>query len=789
MTLLDVNLAWREATGYFRAGLNREERRWATPGELAREIDPRTINTPALDLIDDALVDLADGKEQRLAIFMSPQEGKSERASHYFPLWMLANNPECRIAIVSYSGEIARRWGWLLRQDIETYNGTDGNIDLGLRLGPRPPAGRFVVEGHRGGVYCVGIAGSLTGRAVDLLIIDDPIKDLEQAQSIRYRDRAGLFWQAVAIPRMGPHTKTVLIQCMTGDTPVLMGDGTEKPLRDVRPGDTVATYEDGALATSTVRNWANQGPDSIYTIRMKSGRVVRANARHPFLTIEDGKYVWRRTASLRPGSLIQTATGASGGASSAPPTTSATSPLNARACARRTTTNSGGPMVSDRHRSTLSADERPTSSTGTASTRLGSPPSSPSRAGSAPSAANPPRHGIPVPTGTGSSASTTTTSPARCVGCSATTATSPSGTASPPRSCAPPLRTWNLEPDEVVEVAACGTEEDVFDLQIDRTENFIANGLVSHNTRWHEDDLAGRLLASEGNKDKGGKWKVISIPAQCEDEATDPLRRKLGEFMVSTRGRTPEQWAERRKDVGEYVWSALFQQRPAPAEGGLFKRLWWRYWTPAVQIGNTPRLNLGGRVIALSDCWRFATVDLANSTKTSADWTVISAWAKTLDGDLVLLDRVRARIGEGEHFAHARPLVERWNLDTVFVEATQHSTTIVREATQNGIPISPLKAEQDKFTRALPASAWCSNGRVWLPAGAWWLKTWLDEHASFPAAANDDQVDTFAYAIRVAVTGWNPTPSTNPAPPPPPAAPAEGATVGASEVDFETVAF
>jgi hypothetical protein len=157
-------------------------------------------------------VDLADGNEQRLAIFMSPQEGKSERASHYFPLWMLANNPECRIAIVSYSGEIARRWGWLLRQDIETYNGSDGNIDLGLRLGPRPPAGRFTVEGHRGGVYCVGIAGSLTGRAVDLLIIDDPIKDLEQAQSARYRDRAGLFWQAVAIPRMGPNTRTVLIQ-------------------------------------------------------------------------------------------------------------------------------------------------------------------------------------------------------------------------------------------------------------------------------------------------------------------------------------------------------------------------------------------------------------------------------------------------------------------------------------------------------------------------------------------------------------------------------------------------
>src|SRR5258708_6525779 len=98
----------------------------------------------------------------------------------------------------------------------------------------------------------------------------------------------------------------------------------------------------------------------------------------------------------------------------------------------------------------------------------------------------------------------------------------------------------------------------------------------------------------------------------------------------------------------------------------MFKRLWWRYWHPAPQLGySSERLDCAGQIWQLNDCWRFITVDLANSTKTSADYTVASAWAHTLAGDLILLDRIRVRIGEHGHFAAMRPLVERWRVDTV----------------------------------------------------------------------------------------------------------------------------
>jgi predicted phage terminase large subunit-like protein len=220
-----------------------------------------------------------------------------------------------------------------------------------------------------------------------------------------------------------------------------------------------------------------------------------------------------------------------------------------------------------------------------------------------------------------------------------------------------------------------------------------------------------------------------------------------------------------RRVVGEYVFAALYQQRPEPAAGGVFKRLWWRYWSPIRTWGNDgARLDLAGKIVALADTWRFITADLAVSTKTSADWTVFSAWALTLDGDLVLLDRTRAKVGEEGHFALCRPLAERWKVDTAFVEKSQHGTTLATEAAHAGLHLTPLDADSDKFTRALPASARASGGRMWLPAGAYWLEEWIGEHASFPNGAHDDQVDTSGYATRVAVTKWSPKPLGMPPP-------------------------
>lgn len=732
--------------------------RYPTPGALAQDLLPSTRQTPALRAIDAALVDLADAPQDRgrLMVFVPPQEGKSTRTSCWFPLWMLAQDPTLKIAIVSYSSTKAERWGRWLRRMIEAYG---ERWNLHLRSDSRA-VDRF--ETTAGGlVVSVGVGGGLTGEQVDLEIIDDPVRGRAEAESPTYRESAWDWWESVGSTRLSSRGKVVLMMCMTGDTPVLLPDGTEKPLRDIRPGDEVATYEDGHLSTSTVMNWVNQGPDDLFRIKMKSGRSVRANARHPFLTIDaDGKESWLRTDQIQLGTRILTATGESGVGSPARP--AAARQPDVKECATPATARLAGRQASGRPRSTQPPAAGRASSTVTGSPTKRSISSSTARVATAPSAVSPPRTATPAPTGTGSSASTTTTTPAGSVDCSATTATSPSDTASHPQPSAPPLTTWSVTPDEVVAVEPCG-QEDVFDLQIERTENFIANGLVSHNTRWHADDLAGRLLQREP-----GKWSTVRIPAVRDPDiplVRDPdgagVYTPDGE-LISAQNRRPGYYKDLEKTRSPYVWRSIFMQTPVLAEGNLFRRDDVRFWYPVASdtshhdaLGGR-RLSIDGTARYVGDMTRFITVDLAASTKTSADWTVASCWAISLDGHLVLLDRRKARIGEADHWDLVRPMVLVWACPQVYVEKGFIGTTLVRDATRAGIRIEGVDADTDKVTRALPATQRLKAHMVLFPAGADWLDDALDELAEFPSGAHDDFVDTFGYAARIQAAHWTP---------------------------------
>ncbi|MDN5933170.1 MAG: hypothetical protein L0I24_19245 [Pseudonocardia sp.] len=89
-------------------------------------------------------------------------------------------------------------------------------------------------------------------------------------------------------------------------------------------------------------------------------------------------------------------------------------------------------------------------------------------------------------------------------------------------------------------------------------------------TRWNEDDLSGRL-AADG-------WPVLNIPALADGQTPDALDRPVGEWLVSARGTTVTDWENTRRDVGERTFFALYQGRPAPLEGGVFKRAWFDTW-------------------------------------------------------------------------------------------------------------------------------------------------------------------------------------------------------------------
>lgn len=185
---------------------------YPTPGALAAAVTPGTIQTAALDVIDQALVDVEAGRCDRLIISMPPQEGKSTRVTKTGPLWFLLRNPDRRIVVASYAESLAQEFGRDIRTLIASNQGQDGTLDLGLRIAPDNGAvTAWKLDGHLGGVRSVGIAGGLTGRPADVMFIDDPISNMEQAESETYRERAWSFWTSVARTRLAPGAPVIVI--------------------------------------------------------------------------------------------------------------------------------------------------------------------------------------------------------------------------------------------------------------------------------------------------------------------------------------------------------------------------------------------------------------------------------------------------------------------------------------------------------------------------------------------------------------------------------------------------
>jgi hypothetical protein len=157
-------------------------------------------------------------------------------------------------------------------------------------------------------------------------------------------------------------------------------------------------------------------------------------------------------------------------------------------------------------------------------------------------------------------------------------------------------------------------------------------------TRWHEDDLAGRLL-----RDGSDDWTLLELPALAD--RGDTLGRAPGEALCYGLG-FDEAWLhDTRAELGSYWFSALYQQHPRPPEGMLFKRRDFRYWRPHPDepLYLLERDDGSPHPVGIDWCTHFQTVDVAASEKHSADYTVIASWAVTPEHELLLIDRKRQR--------------------------------------------------------------------------------------------------------------------------------------------------
>lgn len=527
-----------------------------------------------LTVIDYEFRALLNSSEYDILIVKCPvRHGKSEYLARWAVAWYLLRHPHDRVMICTNTARLASNHSRWVRDKVHELAPV-----VGLRgVDPnRSSVSEWALDGPgMGSCLAAGVGGSIVGFGANLLVIDDYLKDAKSAYSATVREAQWDWFVSTSSTRLEPNGKIILLCCLTGDTQVSMADGSVRQLKDVRSGDQVCTFDQGRLKTSRVRNHASVGFDDVFEIELASGRRVRGNARHPFLVEVDGRLEWKRLRNLRTGQKIVALrdSGASGPAKRASGT-DAISRLSAVGSAVATTTKKRGSTVINRQRKNAQITTESTILNIATDCRSRiSIECLRSRVECVSYAAR-----VRATLRMGSRniyASTIAMKQVRSVGCFATSAISQPDILEPAPPPLSSLNTSEFTSDEIIAIRSVGREE-LFDLEVEGTHSFIANGLVSHNTAWHSDDLIGRIL--EKRQELGLRVRCVTLQALKEDDGRpDALGRAPGEALW------PERWPaevlERRKKASSVWWAALYQGRPAE-EGGsewpaaLFSNIW-----------------------------------------------------------------------------------------------------------------------------------------------------------------------------------------------------------------------
>ncbi len=238
-------------------------------------------------------------------------------------------------------------------------------------------------------------------------------------------------------------------------------------------------------------------------------------------------------------------------------------------------------------------------------------------------------------------------------------------------------------------------------------------------TRWHSDDLAGWLLESQPHE----KWTVLSLPAIAEVQ--DEIGRQPGDALWPDAFPVPV-LEKIRSSIGSRDWSALYQQRPTPAEGGIFKAHWFgRYATTRDAYDQ------------IVQSW-----DTASKAGELNDPSCCTTWGIRKDGYDLLQVLVR-RLEYPDLKTLVRTQAENFGANAVLIEDKSSGQQLLQDLRrETKLPLIPILPVQDKITRASGVSALVEAGKVSLPTSAAWLTDYEMEMLTFPNSPHDDQVDS-----------------------------------------------
>lgn len=246
------------------------------------------------------------------------------------------------------------------------------------------------------------------------------------------------------------------------------------------------------------------------------------------------------------------------------------------------------------------------------------------------------------------------------------------------------------------------------------------SGHIIMATRWAEDDLSGLVLQKSNN--------VVNLAFKAIDDEGNALVPELHPI---------EKLQDTKAMVGEYFWSAMYQQSPVALGGDMFKTEWWKYYTIL------PTLTR-----------KAIFADTAMKAKEENDYSVLQCWGLGEDGRIYLIDQLRGKWEAPELERMTKAFYEKHQdgngcaIEAVYIEDKASGIGLIQALkSKGGMPIVAIPRSVDKVTRMHSGSPSIESGLVVLPENAPWLSDYLVEFDGAPNGAHDDQIDPTMDAI------------------------------------------
>jgi len=258
-------------------------------------------------------------------------------------------------------------------------------------------------------------------------------------------------------------------------------------------------------------------------------------------------------------------------------------------------------------------------------------------------------------------------------------------------------------------------------------------------TRWHFDDLGGRIVDTA--EETGLRIRHVNLPATAREG--DEMDREVGEALC------PERFDAVALDkiklaLGGRVWSALYMQEPQIEGGSVFKRENFRYY----RLGKDYVL-LGGHVVERAAMTVVSTMDTAYTRGRRSDFTVVGTWGVVAVNGIthgLLLNLHRRQVLSTEHVQLVKQVWAQDKPAWLGIEKINASLSLLSDAQRHGVVVRELIPDKSKDARAETAAALYESHRIWHPQlRPDWLQPFENELVQFPLAQHDDCVDVTAY--------------------------------------------